>query len=243
MALGLEGHEVTEGKMRSLEVSANDLAELPDDSGNISYKADLYDDSGEIKATELSVRPSPRALDNQECKLPEKMDLVTIKFKYPEGANEAQKKEFRRQLKAQERGLNKQSVAENMENRQNYQLRKEETGNGRSPESYMAQQRVREKAIAQRIESNQNKGLSYGEAKKEADEWIQKQAALHDPDQIAGGNPLKVSKMGDRNINSSIGSQWSSRVSQLEDAANRFAKNYLKEELRQIKMNVKLEVN
>ena len=240
MVWGLGGHEVAEREAQSLEIPANGLAELPDDSGDVPYKAELPDDSGKCKTVELSNLPALSVLDVKERKLPEKMDSVTIRFRYPEGASETQKKEFDRQLKAQERGLNRQSVAENIENRQNYQLRKAETGNGRSPESSMAQQRVREKAIAQRIESNQNKGLSYGEAQKEAYEWIQKQAALHDPDQIAGGNPLKVSRMGDRNINSSIGSQWSSRVAQLEDAVNRFAKDYSKEELCQIKMNVRL---
>lgn len=48
MAWGLVGREVTEGEMRPLEVPANDLAELPDDSGDIPHKAELLDDSGDI---------------------------------------------------------------------------------------------------------------------------------------------------------------------------------------------------
>jgi len=32
-------------------------------------------------------------------------------------------------------------------------------------------------------------------------------AALHEPDQIAGGEPV-CEELGDRRINSSIGSQW-----------------------------------
>ena len=33
-------------------------------------------------------------------------------------------------------------------------------------------------------------------------------AALHDPDQVAGGFYNHITGMGDRGINSSIGSQW-----------------------------------
>ncbi len=223
------------------EVPQKDFVDLPDDSGDTLYQVDLPNDSGEDIAPQLSDEASQN-VDNKERELPERMEQVVIKFKYPENADDKQKKEFNRQLKAQERGLNSQSVAENMKNRQDYQLRKSETGSGRLPEAGIAQQRAREKAVAQRIQSNQKKGMSYGEAKEEADNWIQTQAALHNPDQIAGGNPLTVSRMGDKNINSSIGGQWSPRVTQLAEAVDKFAQSYSKAELKRIKMNVKLEV-
>lgn len=173
--------------------------------------------------------------------LPERMKQICIYFKCPEGID---RNEFIRQLKAQERGLNRQSVAENMENRKNYQERKEasETGNGRAKEASEAQRITREKAYHSRLASNIKAGMSYIEAKASADAWIKTQAALHNPDQIAGGNPVKVSRMGDAKVNSSIGSQWKSRVGQLESATKEFAKNYSVDELSQIKMNVRLEV-
>jgi hypothetical protein len=47
------------------------------------------------------------------------------------------------------------------------------------------------------------------------------QAALHDPDQIAGGDPTKIKKLGSKNINSSIGSQWKTNVKELDDAVSK----------------------
>lgn len=212
--------------------------ELPDDSGIRPREYKLPDDSG----NQVQESTVAKTEDSKERELPPKMDEVKIVFKYPEGANEEQKKEFRRQLKAQEKGLNRQSVAENMENRAKYQERKNESGNGRAPESYNAQKELRAKAEAQRIATNQKNGMSYSEAKAEAAAWLETQAALHDPDQIAGGDPTKVSRMGDRSINSSIGKQWGTRVDVLNDAVERFAQNYSKDDLSKIKMNVKLEV-
>ena len=43
-------------------------------------------------------------------------------------------------------------------------------------------------------------------------------AALHNPDMIAGGKDV-VTAMGDKGVNSSIGSQWKTRVSALDAAA------------------------
>ena len=120
------------------------------------------------------------------------------------------RKEFNRQLKGQERGINSQTIAENKANRENYQRRKDETGDGRAPEADVAQRRAKEKAFQSRISTNmEKKNMSYGEAKKEAEEWMNGQAALHNPDQVAGGDPNKVSRMGNSRVNSSIGSQWS----------------------------------
>lgn len=171
----------------------------------------------------------------------EKMEPpIEIEFKCPEGMD---KKEFTRQIKAQERGLNSQTVLENRNNRAAFEQRKLESGNGRDLESgKKAQDIARQKASQSRIESNQKKGMSYSEAKTEAEAWMKNQAALHNPDQIAGGDPAKVSRMGDANINSSIGSQWRTRVDKLKEGVDDFAKNKSAEELANIKMNVKLTV-
>lgn len=172
--------------------------------------------------------------------LPQKMEPpVNLKFTCPDGMD---KKEFTRQLKGQERGINSQSVAQNIENRNNFQKRLQETGNGRSPEGNMAQKEAREKALAKRIETNQSNGMTFKEAKEEAENWIKNQAALHNPDQIAGGDPTKVSRMGDARVNSSIGRQWRDNVGQLDSQVSEFAKKYTTDELAKIKMNVKLEV-
>lgn len=166
-------------------------------------------------------------------------EQVQVEFKCPQGLD---KKEFTRQVKGQERGLNGMTVGKWIENRENYKSRAEITGNGRSPEGHEAQKLQREKAYQSRIESNQKKGLSYSEAKQEATQWISTQAALHNPDQIAGGDPTKVSRMGDANVNSSIGSQWRSRIDSMEASIKEAASKMSADELATTKLNVKLTV-
>ena len=166
-------------------------------------------------------------------------EQVQVEFKCPQGMD---KKEFTRQVKGQERGLNSMTIGKWIENREGYKARAEATGNGRSPEGHEAQRIQREKAYQSRIESNQKNGLSYSEAKQEATQWISTQAALHNPDQIAGGDPSKVSRMGDAGVNSSIGSQWRSRIDGMESTIKQVASKMSAEELATTKLNVKLTV-
>ncbi len=200
----------------------------------------------EIKETKTKDMSSPnkikdldKPLNRPKIEKTERMEPPKIiEFKCPDGVD---KKEFIRQLKGQERGLNSQTVAENMKNRNEFLKRKMETGNGRDLESgKKAQDIQRQKALQSRIDTNQKKGMSYKEAKAEAEGWIKTQAALHNPDQIAGGDPSKVSRMGDAKVNASIGSQWRTKVKELEAGINEYAKGKSPEELARTKLNVRL---
>ena len=162
-----------------------------------------------------------------------------IPFSCPDHLN---KKEFIKQIKGQERGLNKQSIAKNIENRKLYQERKELTGNGRAIEGSEAQLEIREKVKAQRIEYNQEHGMNYTEAKAEAEKYLQGKAALHDPDQIAGGDPAIIERLGDSAVNSSIGSQWKVNVKILDRDINKFIETNPGIDLNETKLNVKLYV-
>lgn len=236
----LNGQDVFDSLLKDLDKPLNAEGE----NGEVSKK-----DKGTTGGNEVQGKQSGNNMDSNEKKSNgadakdinkmEKMEpQIEIEFTCPQGVD---KKEFTRQLKGQERGLNSQTVAENMANRAAFEQRKRETGNGRDlSESKKAQDIAREKAIQKRIESNQKKGMSYREAKAEAEGWIKTQAALHNPDQIAGGNPGKVSRMGDAGVNSSIGAQWRTRVELLADGVDDFAKGKQQEELQNIKMNVKL---
>ncbi len=187
-------------------------------------------------ATEKSMNELARGVDKTERMEPP----IVIKFKCPEGFD---RKEFYRQVKDQERGLNSQTIAENISNRESFEKRKEETGVGRDiNEGNKNQDIARQKALQQRIESNQDKGMTYVQAKSEAEGWIKTQAALHNPDQIAGGRPDKVSRMGDAKVNSSIGGQWKARVDQLAKGISEYAEGKSQKELENTKLNVKLEV-
>lgn len=118
--------------------------------------------------------------------------------------------EYKRQLKNQEDGLNKLTIQEYLDNIKGYK------SNGRGTEAAKIQQKVRQDAIDLKIqELRKEKKLNYSEAKKQAEEWIKTQSALHNPDMIAGGNPLNVTEVGDARINSSIGSQWGNKNAEL----------------------------
>lgn len=60
-------------------------------------------------------------------------------------------------------------------------------GKGRAIEGNAAQQAAREKALSKKIEELFESGLSWGEAEEKAASWLKTQAALPNPDQIAGG--------------------------------------------------------
>lgn len=66
--------------------------------------------------------------------------------------------------------------------------------------------------MRQKVLELRNQGFSRKEANELANKWIKKQAALHNPDQIAGGNPLKIDGLGNAAVNSFIGSQWKCRI-------------------------------
>lgn len=83
-------------------------------------------------------------------------------------------------------------------------------------------------------------GLSRSEAKTRAQEWLDTQAALHNPDQIAGGFADRIGGMGDTRINSSIGSQWRYRIDIVDDQIKRMASEMTPDQLRSTYLNVKL---
>ena len=123
--------------------------------------------------------------------------------------------EYNRQLELQEDGLNDLTVQEYLANRESFKE------NGRSPAGDKAQQDARAMAHAEKTEELMDNGLSRDEAEAQSSEWTKTQHALHSPDQIAGGNPEKITGVGDGGVNSSLGSQWGKgRADELEDQVN-----------------------
>ncbi|WP_336047119.1 polymorphic toxin type 15 domain-containing protein, partial [Solibacillus ferritrahens] len=144
-------------------------------------------------------------------------------------------KEFARQLKDQEEGINELTVDEFIKNRDRY------LKDGRAIEGDAAQKLARKKALQNKVDELRRDGLSYEEAEKKANEWIKGQAALHNPDQIAGGNPTKIGGLGDKDINSSIGSQWRSRIKDLDKQVRAIGNNMTEEERKTTYLNIKLK--
>lgn len=143
--------------------------------------------------------------------------------------------EFERQLKGQENGLNSLTVYEFLKNRDRY------IKEGRAPEGNAAQKAAREKAKLDKIDELREKGLSRKEAEEEASKWLKGQAALHNPDQIAGGNPTDITGMGDTRINSSLGSQWKNNASEFDKKVRNLTEKMTEAEKKVIKLNVKLK--
>ncbi|ASJ51582.1 MULTISPECIES: polymorphic toxin type 15 domain-containing protein [Bacillus] len=142
--------------------------------------------------------------------------------------------EFARQLKDQEKGMNELTVDEYLKNSERY------IAQGRAIEGNAAQQAAREEAYVQKVNELQREGLTLSNAKKKAKEWLDTQAALHNPDQIAGGKVEIIGGMGDKRINSSIGSQWRYRIDIVDEQIKELAKNMTPEQLKSTYLNVKL---
>ena len=128
--------------------------------------------------------------------------------------------EFVRQLTGQQDGLNRLTVAEFIANRDHYiELSKEnkrlkKKGGGRDPKGDAAQKVAREKALQDKTEELllNDENLTRKEAREQADDWLSTQAALHDPDQVAGGHSHLITGMGDARVNYAIGGFWPSRI-------------------------------
>ncbi|MEK1832165.1 polymorphic toxin type 15 domain-containing protein [Priestia megaterium] len=161
----------------------------------------------------------------------QRISEIEVKFKYK---TKFDSEEFARQLKDQEQGMNELTVHEYQQNRKRF------IEEGRAKESNAAQQAAREKALNKKIEELFESGLSWDEAEKQASRWLKTKAALHNPDQVAGGKPLDIGGMGDKRINFSIGSQWKSRIKIVDEGIEEMAKDMTPEQLKNTYLNVKL---
>lgn len=65
-------------------------------------------------------------------------------------------------------------------------------------------------------------------------------SSVRNPDQIAGGDPLNIGGMGNKRINSSIGSQWKYRVDIVDEQIGELAKLMTSEQRKNTYLNVKL---
>lgn len=89
---------------------------------------------------------------------------------------------------------------------------------GRTPDSLRAQQNARSDALEDKIAEFREAGQSSAEAQQNAADWLSTQAATHRLDGIAGGDVTDISGVGDSQVNSSLGSQWRSRVGDIDNA-------------------------
>ena len=160
-----------------------------------------------------------------------RLNQIEIEFNYKPQYDEG---EFARQLADQENGMNQLTVEEYLKNRQKY------INEGRAAESKVYQQQARDMAYFDKVNELCNLGKSKKEAENIAKKWLESEAALHNPDMIAGGKPQNVGGMGDSRINSSIGSQWQYRIDEVDKQIEEMARWMTDEEKATTYLNVKL---
>ena len=145
-------------------------------------------------------------------------------------------KEYDRQLADQEKGLNDLTVKEYLEGRAKYQdIGRKGTGAAQSAARARYSKELTQGFKDQLLTSGASGDIS-AQASQMAADKMKTLAALHNPDMIAGGKDL-VTSMGDKGVNSSIGSQWKDRTADLDKAA----KDVPESERATTKMNTKLK--
>ena len=126
--------------------------------------------------------------------------------------------EFERQLKGQQDGLNRLTVDEFLENVANPVKRDPKLAKKARKDLYIS--------LRDRIQEDLSKTMGPREARRlsemQAKETMATLAALHNPDLSAGGRDA-IADFGDRQVNSSIGPQWKSRIGGLRQAAEEMA--------------------
>ena len=158
-----------------------------------------------------------------------RIDKIEVEFRYSPKYNKA---EFTRQLADQQKGMNRLTVQEYLDNRQRYIVQ------GRTMESNAVQQAARENAYLDKVAELRRSGLSAEDAKIQACEWMKSQAALHNPDQVAGGSYGNIGGVGSSGVNSSIGAQWRYRIDSVDEQIKRMAKNMTEIERKSTYLNV-----
>ncbi len=134
-------------------------------------------------------------------------------------------KEFCRQLKMQEDGLNQFTVKEWLDNRQAYVNDKA----NKSTISNAARKKHRARAEKKLTALYERAGVASPQA--EVDKKMKGRDALHRTDGVAGGRINKITRLGDAGVNRSLGGQWGSKTRQknIQDfeaaAKNAAAKN------------------
>ena len=153
-----------------------------------------------------------------------------------EGLPAAKAAEMERQLAGQQAGLNNMTVQEYLDGRQNFAT----AGRGSGTPAVSARAAYERQLQSELRDRFMSAGMSPVEAKRqaaaEAAKQMQTLAALHNPDMVAGGANF-IGDMGDRAVNSSVGSQWKGRVSDMDEAARKVPTS----ERATTRMNVKLE--
>lgn len=228
--LGTAGKIGRHGTKAVLEASVKTSKEVVERTAIEAAQKRAKEAAARKQASGGKVRPKKLQKKKPECFVPRHSDAYK---KMSEAGKKGYLKAYARQLKRQEGAINNMSAKEFSGARRIFNETKRRTGDsGRNPLADKAQRdyrRDRRKEIEKSIyESKRNKGLdpkvAKAEAKAESGAIMEKLAALHEPDMIAGGwAKPDPTGLGDKRINSAIGGSWGhkERIETIERAAER----------------------
>ncbi|MBE6730431.1 MAG: hypothetical protein E7564_01935 [Ruminococcaceae bacterium] len=148
--------------------------------------------------------------------------------------------EFIGQAQMQEDGLNQMTVAEYLDNYENYRE------NGRSPEGTQMQEQYRDGLVVSNAYDmmEADPSLSAEEAERLAAEELRGGAALHNPDQVAGGDPTEIHAYGSGSANSALGSMWGhGRADDMYEQIKEQTKGMTREEMENTHLNVHFNIH
>ncbi|NKJ09419.1 PAAR-like domain-containing protein [Rhizobium sp. SG741] len=217
-------------KLKMLERAA----EVAEELGDLKKAEKLRKEAGEIREKE---KQAERALEARE----EGKDGARSTRAIPEKNVECFKKpahlsdeEFDKQLQEQMDALRNIDADTLLQRRKAIR-----DAGGTSPlRDLNAQTQARRDYESGRLEELAQDGIVGQKAADKVAEEMSDLAATHRLDIIAGGDPSDISGLGDKGVNSSLGSQWKGRRSQsLEDYASEMKKNGLGKE--KLKVNLK----
>ena len=158
-------------------------------------------------------RPSGKDKDSPRDK-PNAMPLHQVECFKADKMPASKIREFERQLKGQEDGLNRLTVDEYLENIANPVKRSQKAARqARDDLQAKLQERFQEELL-QTMSAKSARAESIQKAK----ETMSNLAGLHNPDLSAGGKDI-IADFGDRQVNSSIGPQWRPKTENLKKAA------------------------
>jgi filamentous hemagglutinin len=152
--------------------------------------------------------------------------------------------EYARQIRGQENALNNLTVDEFLSARANFKEFGRNSDAAAAQDTFASQfeRRVRENVASKLRETKPelSKREIQNMAREQAKEARQGLAALHEPDNVAGGyTSAAPTRMGDASVNSSIGPAWPSRIGELDAWAAQAKQAGYGDQF----MNVRLSVN
>lgn len=191
------------------------------------------EENGDFETSALETLNSPRG-DNHPH-LAEESIVVDM----PANTQRYELEDFAWQALLQEDGLNDLTAYDFIQQYEQY--RRE----GRDPSGAELQANYRNNIIEETIEEimDADPSISAQDARREAEQQVRGLAALHNPDQVAGGSGENVHAAGSRSVNSAFGALWRhGRAEQLYQQVLEASAGMTEEQLRNVYLNVRMHV-